>query len=261
MKLFFVALTIFFTSITLSADINSNVTGDQVVGLGQTLTVDNATVDGKITVNGGSLFLKNSAVVTGDVYVSNGGNVDGRTLSTIEGKLSMVKAGKLVTNNFTVAGIVKFKEGTQVSSTTTNYKKSVFITQVPNVSISNSTFTRGLRVTKAADATITSSVFGGKLLVDKSKRVLSISNSSRNLVLIRSEEFAVAQQCNVNGSSFVSYNNLMLIDSSSFNKLDAVKNVDTNILNNSIKRTLKIIPGSGDCVEEGNTYSRLEGGC
>ena len=152
-------------SVPVGDVIDSDITGNQNVDPGETLTVTNgAIVTGKITVDGGNLILEDNCVINGNVKSKNGGNVSIDSC-TVNGHVRTIGGDISIINDSTVTGNVNAKQADSVTiiDNDNSFEKNVRVDDATTVNITNNHVTENLRVKNSGDVIMLNNIVGGHL--------------------------------------------------------------------------------------------------
>ncbi len=192
--------------------IDSDIIGDQYVGLGQLLTVTNGvTVTGNMTSDGGIIIIEDGSTIDGDVKTENGGS--------------------LTINNSSVTGYIQSENTDSVTITDNSILfGDVRIDGVPIVDISNSTVTGNIQVKISADVTLVNNIVGGNL-----RSIDNLSNIVTGNTVTGNIESENSDSVDMTGNT--TEQNLRVINST---------NVTIN--DNQISQNLRVIENDGVSV-------------
>jgi len=194
--------------------IDSDTSGKQKVGPGETLTIKNgATLKGDVKVNGGTLNVRVGSTVNGKITSQNGGQLNFQDNCTINGNIKAtnsdvlidecsvtghvrIKGGSLIiTNDSTVNGNVNAKNADSVTITDNNsFNKNLRVEGTDAVIISDNSVDKNLRVKKSVQVTITGNDVSGNLQVKDSSGVTVEQNEViKNLRVIKNNGVSVTE--------------------------------------------------------------------
>ncbi|WP_157890284.1 hypothetical protein [Marinobacterium aestuarii] len=228
------------------------------VGVGETLTINNQTVYANISVNGGTLFLKNQAYVEGSIDVKENGVLDSQTGSIVGGNVEASGAFLVKLNNTNVNGKVKLSDTKSfISGNNSVLFSNLWLMNCENVDVSNSLVESGeIRVTKAQVANIFANRTK-KLILTENKYAFAVMNTVYQNIKVTDNDIAFMDS-NTAGAEATD------VDPKNPAEVKIVDNIATHLFQNSFYGKVKVLPSddaAAICEMDGNVFNHLIFGC
>lgn len=236
-----------------------------VVGPNEFVTINGVSHRGDFEVNGGTLRIENSAVVNGDITVSQGGNLDILSQSVVAGNINSNNAAGILIERSEVRGKSIFISTIGRAQLNESVFNSDIFIYDQNVNSDSSDFAGRVIVTGGDTIVFYNSVIADTLSISNARITLvNLAEEISNVILVNNQD-AILNESNITNSISVNENVRARVFSNNVlndKKMAKIEdNENTEVTGNYFSGNLKIKKGVGTCEESNNSYLKLFGGC